>query len=160
MSSEHERPASARAAGESHAGGDAAEERSAGGVVVRGEQVLVIVPTRRGADGARVLGLPKGHLDRGESELQAAVREVREEAGVEVELVRELGEVRYWYSRSGRAVPKTVVFYLFRYLRGDPADHDEEIEEARWMDLHEAQLALTYAGERELLGRALAALAP
>ena len=67
-------------------------------MVVRGEEVLVIVPTRRAADGSRVLGLPKGHIDPGETPLQAAAREVREEAGVEVELVRELGEVRYWYT--------------------------------------------------------------
>lgn len=133
------------------------EERSAGGVVVRGKQVLVIVPTRRAADGSRVLGLPKGHPDAGETDRQAATREVREETGVQAELVRELGEVRYWYSRGGRPVPKSVVFYLFRYLEGDPADHDDEVEEAYWMDLAEAARALTYAGEREMVGRALEA---
>lgn len=134
------------------------EERSAGGVVVRGEQVLVIVPTRRAADGSRVLGLPKGHVDPGETEPQAATREVREETGVHAELVSELGEVRYWYSRGGRSVPKSVVFYMFRYVDGDPADHDDEVEEARWMDLREAREALTYPGEREIVGRALQAL--
>jgi 8-oxo-dGTP pyrophosphatase MutT (NUDIX family) len=135
------------------------EERSAGGIVVRGEQALVIVPTRRAADGSRVLGLPKGHLDPGETALQAAMREVREETGVEVELVQELGEVRYWYRRGGRAVPKTVVFYLFRYLAGDPADHDDEVEDARWIGLQEARRMLTYEGEREMVARALEALA-
>jgi 8-oxo-dGTP pyrophosphatase MutT (NUDIX family) len=135
------------------------EERSAGGVVVRDADVLVIVPTRRAADGSRVLGLPKGHIDKGESELQAAAREVREEAGVEVELLAELGEVRYWYSRDGRAVPKSVVFFLFRYLAGDPADHDDEVEDAHWMPLARAQERLTYKGEREMLERALRALA-
>jgi 8-oxo-dGTP pyrophosphatase MutT (NUDIX family) len=112
------------------------------------------VPTRRAADGSRVLGLPKGHLDAGETEQQAATREVREETGVQAELVRELGEVRYWYNRDGRPVPKSVVFYLFRYRDGDPADHDDEVEEAYWMDLREAQRALTYVGEREMVGRA------
>jgi 8-oxo-dGTP pyrophosphatase MutT (NUDIX family) len=135
------------------------EERSAGGVVVRGEQLLAIVPTRRAADGSRVLGLPKGHIDHGESQLQAAIREVREETGVEVELMEELGEVRYWYSRGGRAVAKSVVFYLFRYQSGDPADHDDEVEDARWIELREAQRTLTYEGEREMVARALAALA-
>ncbi|HSZ68931.1 MAG TPA: NUDIX hydrolase [Solirubrobacteraceae bacterium] len=134
------------------------EERSAGGVVVRGAHALVIVPTRRAADGSRVLGLPKGHIDPGESELQAALREVREETGVDAELIADLGEIRYWYSRHGRPVPKTVVFYLFRYLAGDPADHDDEVEEARWIDLQDAQRALSYAGEREIVARALAAL--
>jgi len=126
--------------------------------VVRGEDVLVIVPNRRAADGSVVLGLPKGHIDPGEDALAAAVREVREEAGVEVELVCELGEVRYWYSRAGRAVPKGVHFFLFRYAGGDPADHDEEVQEARWMPLAQACEQLTYEGEREILGRALAAL--
>jgi 8-oxo-dGTP pyrophosphatase MutT (NUDIX family) len=141
------------------AGGPARpQERSAGGVVVRDGQVLVIVPRRRAADGARVLGLPKGHIDPGETSLQAALREVREETGVHAELVEELGEVRYWYRRSGRAVPKSVVFYLLRYSSGDTADHDEEVEEALWMPLAQAQTELTYEGEREILERALAAL--
>jgi mutator protein MutT len=131
------------------------EERSAGGVVVRGEQTLVIVPVRRAADGSRVLGLPKGHIDPGETPLQAAVREVREETGVEAEPVRELGEVRYWYRRDGRSVPKSVVFYLLRYRSGDTEDHDEEVEEVRWMALSEACRALTYEGEREMAKRAL-----
>jgi 8-oxo-dGTP pyrophosphatase MutT (NUDIX family) len=133
-------------------------ERSAGGVVVRGEELIVIVPTRRAADGSTVLGLPKGHIDPGETALQAAIREVREEAGVDVELMSELGEVRYWYSRDGHAVPKVVVFYLFRSRGGDPADHDDEVQEARWMALAEARAALSYETEREIVGRALAAL--
>src|SRR5271163_3554710 len=95
-------------------------EVSAGGVVVRGEealedeQIVVIVPTRRAPDGSRVLGLPKGHVDPGESALQAAEREVREETGIVGEPVHELGEARYWYRRDGRTIAKSVPFYLFR----------------------------------------------
>jgi 8-oxo-dGTP pyrophosphatase MutT (NUDIX family) len=133
-----------------------AQEISAGGVVLRGEQVVVIVPTRRAPDGSRVLALPKGHVDPGETTLQAAEREVREETGVTVELVRELGEVRYWYRRDGRTIPKSVTFYLFSYLSGDTADHDDEVEEARWIGLKEARSALTHAAEREMVQRALA----
>jgi 8-oxo-dGTP pyrophosphatase MutT (NUDIX family) len=136
-----------------------AQERSAGGVVVRdGREVAVIVPTRRAADGSKVLCLPKGHLDGNETAAQAAQREVREETGVQAELLDELGEVRYWYRRDGRSVPKSVVFFLFRYASGDTADHDDEVEEARWMSLQEAHQALSYEGEREMVGRALAAL--
>jgi 8-oxo-dGTP pyrophosphatase MutT (NUDIX family) len=132
-----------------------AEEVSAGGVVVRGEEVIVIVPTRRSAAGRRVLGLPKGHVDPGETPEQAAAREVREEAGVEAELVDRLGEVRYWYQRDGRRIPKVVSFFLFRYRSGDLADHDHEVEEASWMALGEAARQLSYRGEREMVARAL-----
>jgi 8-oxo-dGTP pyrophosphatase MutT (NUDIX family) len=131
-------------------------EVSAGGVVLHEGKVLVIVPTRRAADGSHVLGLPKGHLDGDETLEQAAAREVREETGVTAELVQELGEVRYWYVRDRRRVAKSVHFFLFRYLRGDLVDHDEEVLEARWMGLEEAHRALTYQGERDMVGRALA----
>jgi 8-oxo-dGTP pyrophosphatase MutT (NUDIX family) len=135
-----------------------AREVSAGGVVVRGEEVVVIVPRRRAPNGARVLALPKGHIDAGETPLQAAQREVREETGVEAEPVRELGEARYWYRRDGQAIPKSVSFYLFSYVRGDTEDHDEEVEEARWIGLRDAQRQLTHAAEREMVGLALACL--
>ncbi|HST55858.1 MAG TPA: NUDIX domain-containing protein [Solirubrobacteraceae bacterium] len=134
------------------------QEVSAGGLVVRDRELIVIVPTRRAADGSRVLALPKGHLDPGESAVQAATREVREEAGVNARMIEPLGEVRYWYRRDGRSIPKVVSFYLFEYLSGDPADHDDEVEHARWMPLAEAAAALSYSGERELAALALARL--
>lgn len=135
-------------------------EVSAGGVVVRGEEVIVIVPTRRAADGTRVLGLPKGHLDPGESAVEAATREVREETGVIAEPVEQLGDVRYVYRRRGREVHKSVTFFLFHFRAGDPADHDDEVEEARWMELPRAARELTYEGEREMVARALARSRP
>jgi 8-oxo-dGTP pyrophosphatase MutT (NUDIX family) len=136
----------------------AAMEVSAGGVVVRDEEVVVIVPTRRASDGTRVLALPKGHIDPGETTLQAAEREVREETGIVAEPVCELGESRYWYRRDGQTIPKSVCFYLFSYVEGDLADHDDEVEEARWISLAKAQRELTHAAEREMVGRALAYL--
>lgn len=134
------------------------DEFSAGGVVVRGDEVAVIVPVKRDAAGNRVLGLPKGHIDPGENALQAATREVREEAGVVAELLHDLGEVRYWYRRDGRTVSKSVAFFLFRYVSGETSDHDDEIAEARWIDLREAPAELSYEGERGMIARALALL--
>jgi 8-oxo-dGTP pyrophosphatase MutT (NUDIX family) len=133
-----------------------ASEFSAGGVVMNADQeVVVIVPTRRAANGARVLALPKGHPDGAESALEASLREVREEAGVRAELVDSLGQVRYWYQRGGRRIAKVVEFFLLRYVSGDVADHDHEVELARWMPATEAVKTLTYAGERDMVRRAL-----
>lgn len=127
---------------------------SAGGVVVRGDEVVVIVPRRRGGQDGRVLGLPKGHLDGDESEVEAALREVREETGVEAEPVGKLGEISYTYERRGRPIEKRVVFYLLEYRSGE-LDHDHEIEHVQWMPLSEAVNSLTYEGEREMVARAL-----
>ncbi|MDQ6750376.1 MAG: NUDIX domain-containing protein [Actinomycetota bacterium] len=135
-----------------------AREFSAGGVVVRGEDVAVIVPLRRSPEGARVLALPKGHPDGDESLAQAAAREVREEAGVEAEMVEKLGDVRYWYQRDGRRILKQVRFFLFRYRSGDTADHDHEVEDAHWIPLEEARTALSFEGERDMVARALSRL--
>jgi ADP-ribose pyrophosphatase YjhB (NUDIX family) len=130
-------------------------EFSAGGVVVRGGEVITIVPVKRAADGRPVLGLPKGHPDGDETAEQAAAREVAEETGVQAELIEELGEVGYDYERGARRIHKVVRFFLFRYRAGDLADHDHEIEQARWMRLADAARELTYEGERAIVKRAL-----
>jgi 8-oxo-dGTP pyrophosphatase MutT (NUDIX family) len=131
-------------------------EFSAGGVVMNAaHEIVVIVPTRRAADGSRVLALPKGHPDGRESSAEAALREVREEAGVRAEVVDSLGEVRYWYQRGGRRIAKVVEFFLLWYVSGDVGDHDDEVELARWVPAAEAAETLTYAGERDMVRRAL-----
>jgi 8-oxo-dGTP pyrophosphatase MutT (NUDIX family) len=127
---------------------------SAGGVVVRDREVAVIVPRKRGTQGDKVLGLPKGHLDGDEGELDAAIREVREETGLEAEPIEKLGEIRYTYQRRGQPVDKRVVFYLLEYRSGELA-HDHEIERVQWMPLEEAAGSLTYEGEREMVHKAL-----
>jgi 8-oxo-dGTP pyrophosphatase MutT (NUDIX family) len=133
----------------------AEREFSCGGVVVRGTDCIVIVPTRRAARGGQVLALPKGHPENGESPADAAVREVREEAGVAATVREKLGDVRYWYQRDGRRIAKTVTFFLLDYVSGEPDDHDHEVEHARWIGLEEAARSLSYKGERDMAARAL-----
>jgi 8-oxo-dGTP pyrophosphatase MutT (NUDIX family) len=135
-------------------------ELSAGGAVVRDSNVIVVVPVKRDASRRRVLVLPKGHLDPGETDEVAAIREVGEETGVQAELIDKLGEVEYTYERHGRRRAKRVAFYLFEYRSGSLEDHDHEIETARWMPLEKAAEELTYPGEREIVRRVISRLAP
>ncbi len=122
---------------------------------MRGNQIVTIVPVKRDAEGQRVLGLPKGHPEAGETAEQAAIREVREETGVIADLIEPLGEVAYTYERHGRRIAKRVAFFLFEYRSGDVGDHDHEIEVAQWMGLPEAAAQLSYEGEREMVRRVL-----
>jgi 8-oxo-dGTP pyrophosphatase MutT (NUDIX family) len=154
-----ERPRTSRARANKRPRGSGGREFSAGGVVVKdGREVVVIVPTRRAADGSRVLALPKGHVDPGETPIEAAEREVREETGIVAKPVTELGETRYWYRRGGRTIGKTVTFFLFEHLDGDIADHDDEVEEVRWITLDQARRKLSHVAEREMVDLAAAYL--
>jgi 8-oxo-dGTP pyrophosphatase MutT (NUDIX family) len=130
-------------------------ETSYGGVTVRGDEVLVITPAGR----SRIVALPKGGPHAGETAEQTAGREVREETGINVDVREPLGDVSYWYRRGGRRIHKTVHFYLCDFVSGSTADHDHEVDDARWIPLREARTALTYPGERALIDRALSKLA-
>jgi len=130
-------------------------ETSYGGVAVRGEDVVVIVPRGR----RRVLGLPKGGPHPGETPEQTAAREVREETGITVTVRERLGQVDYSYRRGGRRIDKTVHFYLCLFEAGSTADHDHEVDDARWLPLREARRRLSYPGERTMIKRALTVLA-
>ena len=129
-------------------------ETSYGGVVVRGSELLVITPA-----GKRVTGLPKGGPNRGETPEQTAVREVREETGINARVREPIGAVRYWYRRGGKRVHKTVHFFLCDFVSGSTEDHDHEVDEARWIPLADAPGVLSYSGERALIAAALSKLA-
>jgi 8-oxo-dGTP pyrophosphatase MutT (NUDIX family) len=134
---------------------------SAGGVVVRrrprGHEAALISVGRPPR-----WQLPKGKVDPGEAEAEAALREVREETGVEAELIAPLATIEYWFQQAAdggsERLHKRVAFYLMRYVAGDVRDHDDEVHEARWFPMSEAADALHFRSEREVLARAQAAL--
>lgn len=135
-------------------------EFSAGGVLVRTirgrPHVAAIRP--RGKDEG-VWALPKGRIDAGESAAETAVREVREETGVEGKLVEKLGDIRYVYTWDGERIFKVVSFFLLRAGRGRIGEIEEpmriEVAEARWLPLADAPRLLAYGGEREMAAKAL-----
>ncbi|HVT57532.1 MAG TPA: NUDIX hydrolase [Thermoanaerobaculia bacterium] len=121
--------------------------RSAGGLVVQGERILLI-STQNG----RRWQLPKGHIEAGETSEQAAVREVREETGVTGRVVAPLPAVEYWYVEKGKLrVHKRVDYYLLEYLSGNAADFDNrEVSGADWFNWEDGFAKLSFENERQV----------
>jgi len=134
-------------------------EFSAGGLVVRrmrGRPYIAAVRVKEGT----VLALPKGHIEPGESGAETAVREVREETGVDSRLVEKIDDIRYWYTRDGARVLKVVSFFLLAYRSGSVRDYQrEEVDGAEWIPLDEAPERLAYRGEQQMARAALSKVA-
>ena len=131
-------------------------EVSAGGVVYRrdGDDIEVVLASRRTRRGDIAWGLAKGGIEKAESPENAAVREVLEETGYTAEIEASLGDTRYFYVWEDARISKTVHFFLMRCTGGDPDDRDDEMEEIRWFPLERALKRAAYRGEREVLARA------
>jgi 8-oxo-dGTP pyrophosphatase MutT (NUDIX family) len=129
-------------------------EVSAGGLVLRrreaGFDALLI-----GRGSPRIWTLPKGHVEARETNEQAALREVREETGCWADLLIRLNEISYWFYVGKAKHKKSVTFFLMRYLSGDTANHDHEVDEARWFEVSQARKALKYVNEKRLVDMAL-----
>jgi len=134
-------------------------ELSYGGVVVRGDvaagtaELAAIVPR-----GKRALALPKGGANPDEPPEATAVREVREETGLEVKPGESLGTIDYWFTLNGIRYHKQVFHWLMEAIGGDTAQHDHEFDEVAWMPLKEAYRVVNYENQRQVLGEAANAL--
>jgi len=135
------------------------EAVSAGGVVYRRQQGDLFVALC-GRTRSRTWALPKGTPDAGETIEETALREVREETGLEVEIEAPLGEIEYWFSRSSERIHKRVHFYLMGERGGRFEDHDPEFDVVEWFSATDALDNLTYPTEAEVVRRALLVLVP
>jgi len=130
---------------------------SAGGVIYRPEpnEVMVcLIKTPPHGDWQ----LPKGLIDENESFEEAALREVKEETGLEGILEAPIDTIEYWFwfqeGKENVRHHKTVYFFLLKYITGVTEDHDDEVQEAVWMPLAKALNTLSFDGERAVLRKA------
>lgn len=120
----------------------------------RASQTRVALASRRTRRGDLVWGLPKGVVEDDEAPDRAAVREVREETGLDAEIREALGDISYWYVWEGVRVKKKVSFFLMEAVGGDVSRHDHEMEEVRWFPVAEAAGVAGYESEQEVIRRA------
>jgi len=108
--------------------------------------------------------LPKGQVEKGEELQETALREVKEETGLDGEVVAKIGVISYWFTGKDKKntdsvkVFKRVYFYLIHYLGGDVSLHDQEVEEVCWSPISEAVERLSYPTERQTMTKAVALL--
>ena len=128
---------------------------SAGGVVARkvdGKVQIALV----GNSSRNTWYLPKGGLAKGETIEQAAVREVTEETGLRVRLVKPIRFIDYWFHIQGARVHKTVHYFLMEPTgEGDFSQRDWENDRAGWFDLEDALAVMTYENEKDVVKEAV-----
>lgn len=132
-------------------------ETSAGGLVHKKGLWLLIQHS-----GYKHWGFPKGHIgdtQKGESMEDAAVREVEEEGGVKAKIITKIPDkIEYFFRLKGQLIKKSLYYYLMEYESGDPANHDHEVSEAKFVTKDEAMKLLSFKTDKEALKKALSLL--
>lgn len=129
------------------------EETSAGGLVVDladGAPRVVLI-ARRARDGGLLWSLPKGHVEAGETNEEAALREIKEETGIVGRVVRPIGAIDYWFVFDNRRIHKTVHHFLVRATGGELTDTDVEVADVAWVSFDDLADRLAYPNERDLV---------
>ncbi len=133
------------------------DEVSAGGLVVDASGTKGLLIGRLDAKDAKrerlLWSLPKGHIEPGETPEQAAIREVKEETGIESEIDKSLGVIDFWFMASGKRIHKTVHHFLFKEVGGQIAPQVSEVDDVRWFPLDEIVSKLAYPDEKKLIAR-------
>lgn len=134
-------------------------EFSAGGIVFKktpnGPKFLLIKNMAMRDPNKSYWGFPKGHLNEGESSKEAALREVKEEVGLEVEIVEKVGQSSYIFQNKGEKIFKIVSMFLMQAKEGEILIQDSEIQEAKWIEPQEVLKLLSFSNDKKLFQKAL-----
>ena len=130
-------------------------EFSAGGIVFKDNQVLLISNAAMRDPKKAYWGFPKGHIEQGEKGIEAAVREVKEETGIEAVVLEKLGESKYVFTKNDEKIFKIVPYFLMEYVSGELKKQDLEILEVMWVDPEEALKRLSFSQDKAFLKKAL-----
>lgn len=132
-------------------------EFSSGGIVYKaGDEplFLLIENSRMNRPGETWWGFPKGHLEEGEGNEEAAIREVEEETGIKCEIIKKIGNSKYVLTKNDEKIFKVVTIFLMKYISGDTKPQIEEVSDVIWLPYGEALKKLAYPGDKELLKKA------
>lgn len=127
-------------------------EFSAGGIVFNNQNQVLLIKS----SGNHAWQFPKGQIEKGQTSKEAAIREVREEAGVNAQILEKVGDSKYVYPdyETKEKIFKIVTFYLMKYIDGDISDHDFETEETGWYSLEEALKLIKFSDQKKFLQKA------
>ena len=104
-------------------------------------------------EGDRIWTFPKGHIEKGETAPEAALREVEEETGYRCEIVKPFERVQYYFQREDKITKKTVTWFLMTPVAKTGVHDPEEILETEWVTMEEAHKRATYKSDKKLLAK-------
>ena len=120
------------------------KEKSCGGIVINKNGEVLLVHHNAGH-----WDFPKGHMEKGETEKQTAIREVKEETNIDIEITSNYRYTTEYSPKEG--VMKEVVYFLARNINNNIKEQVEEVQSAEWIDLDNAIKKITYSNSKELL---------
>jgi 8-oxo-dGTP pyrophosphatase MutT (NUDIX family) len=121
-------------------------KKSCGAIIINEDKVLILQQV------AGHWGFPKGHVEEGETEVETAKREIKEETNLDVEINDKLRYTEEYSPADG--VKKEVVYFVAKKIGGEIKVQEEEVNEIQWLSYNEAMERLTYDNSKELLKKA------